>query len=537
MDSLKQLVAARLKAQVPGHPHPDAEVLSAFAENALAPKDRQVILEHVGVCADCREILFLAAPLHADTQQTFAVKKSWTPFALRWGAVAASVVIAAAVMGRHELRRTYPIAKMPAEMHSAAPSAAENTIAREKAPAELDAMSDRQVATKVAPPAAPSGHAEPKAITAKPQASMAFEKSGQVSVAQSSEDVKLEAEAKDLPTGRRDANDQAQLTLGAASASPGKQNTAVGGAVGGVISYGAAGSNAPALRKDGAAFHGFVSGTISDASGAVIPNAKVTATGPLGERTATSDPAGRFSLDHLAAGTYAVKVDVPGFHEAQSTVAVLDTKPATTDFKLEAGSTNETVEVSASAVAVAVPAVTDAIVKDKDNVKDKDDKDKELPTANGTQIAQAQSEEARSTGLETVEVKKQKSAKTRKAAPVAARALALSLWQWSLSPEGAVQRSSDQGKTWQEVSVAEGATFRAIWADGEAAWAGGNGGALYHSTDSGQHWTQVVPTANSEKLQADITRIDFSGALRGTVSTANGQAWTTTDGGQTWIRK
>ncbi len=389
-----------------------------------------------------------------------------------------------------------------------------------------DSQRAASVAPKVSQPAAAaSGHAETKAITAEPKAALDFKRSGEVSVAQSSADLKLEAKAleaqnKDLPIRGRDASELVQLTPGAAPGSAGKENTAVGGVVGeNVSSYGGVSSNAPSLRKDAVAFHGYVAGTVSDATGAVVPNAKVTAIGPQGDKTVTSDPAGKFLLDALATGTYSFKVDASGFREAElKQVAVLPEKPATVDFKLQVGAETEAVEVAAPAPSVA--AQSDALSQPSSQLSK--DKDKAMQTTPSTQMAmaqaqaQTQTEDGSSTALETVEVKKKKSAKAKKdskAAPIAAGALVPTVWQWSLSDEGVVQP------------------------EGANAWAGGNSGALYHSTDSGQHWTQVAPTANGERLQGDITRVDFSDALCGMVSTANGQAWTTLDGGQSWQRK
>jgi hypothetical protein len=47
----------------PGH-HPDADVLSAFAEHALSDHERLETLAHLSACADCREIVFLAQQAH-----------------------------------------------------------------------------------------------------------------------------------------------------------------------------------------------------------------------------------------------------------------------------------------------------------------------------------------------------------------------------------------------------------------------------------------------------------------------------------------
>jgi len=42
--------------------HPDADQLSAFAEQALPPHERERTLAHLAVCADCREIVALSLP-------------------------------------------------------------------------------------------------------------------------------------------------------------------------------------------------------------------------------------------------------------------------------------------------------------------------------------------------------------------------------------------------------------------------------------------------------------------------------------------
>ena len=61
MGVLGKLVSGRLQAQAAG-PHPDPDVLAAFAENALLQAERAQLLQHLGACHNCREILYLAAP-------------------------------------------------------------------------------------------------------------------------------------------------------------------------------------------------------------------------------------------------------------------------------------------------------------------------------------------------------------------------------------------------------------------------------------------------------------------------------------------
>ncbi len=76
--------------------------------------------------------------------------------------------------------------------------------------------------------------------------------------------------------------------------------------------------------------------------------------------------------------------------------------------------------------------------------------------------------------------------------------------------------------------------FRAVSAVGDDIWAGGAGGALFHSSNGGQSWTRVVPHSDSITLSSDIVRVEFSGLSRGVVTAASGETWLTTDGGLTW---
>lgn len=109
--------------------------------------------------------------------------------------------------------------------------------------------------------------------------------------------------------------------------------------------------------------------------------------------------------------------------------------------------------------------------------------------------------------------------------------------RWSLSADGALERSLDAGKSWQTVPVAEHVVFRAVSATGPDVWAGGAGGALYHSTDGGQSWVQVKPSVKGSTLTDDIIGIEFSDANHGKVATAKHEVWVTNDAGQIWQKQ
>ena len=106
--------------------------------------------------------------------------------------------------------------------------------------------------------------------------------------------------------------------------------------------------------------------------------------------------------------------------------------------------------------------------------------------------------------------------------------------RWTLSTDGGLQRSFDSGKTWEKVTVEQGAVFRAVSAVGPEVWTGGKAGLLYHSSDSGGHWTRIKPVSGDIVLSGDIATIEFIDAQHGKLTTTNGQVWMTSDIGQTW---
>src|SRR5262249_35501303 len=68
VDSIRKLVSERLRTQAPAT-HPDADLLTAFAENALGRGERDAVMAHLSDCPECRDVLYLSLP-HADNPQT-----------------------------------------------------------------------------------------------------------------------------------------------------------------------------------------------------------------------------------------------------------------------------------------------------------------------------------------------------------------------------------------------------------------------------------------------------------------------------------
>jgi hypothetical protein len=162
--------------------------------------------------------------------------------------------------------------------------------------------------------------------------------------------------------------------------------------------------------------------------------------------------------------------------------------------------------------------------------------------------------------------------------------------RWTISASGLVQRSLDGGKTWLDVNVATDdstpdrrvraqmatievqadstsdersetqpevkkqaksrnnekqsaptvpVVFRALCVSTNATevWAGGSGGALYHTMDAGNRWSRVIPSAAGIFLTGDILSIQFADPRNGTVTTSNAEVWTTLNDGQTWQKQ
>ncbi len=98
---------------------------------------------------------------------------------------------------------------------------------------------------------------------------------------------------------------------------------------------------------------GSIGGKVADSTGAVIPNAKITLSGPTGERTVTASESGDFEFANLIPGKYNVKAELSGFKATLvPDIEVFVGKTASLKVTLEAGNISEVVEVTAGAATV-----------------------------------------------------------------------------------------------------------------------------------------------------------------------------------------
>jgi hypothetical protein len=149
MTEVPKIVYDRLRAGLPERAsperaHPDADLLTAFAEQALSAIERDGVLEHLALCGDCREVVGLAlpatdmvgSPTAAGTAAVRATavptkaERSWLTSqklawpSLHWAALAAGVAVVASVLLVH-----------PGKLNQAMPPSVNRQVATTAPPA------------------------------------------------------------------------------------------------------------------------------------------------------------------------------------------------------------------------------------------------------------------------------------------------------------------------------------------------------------------------------------------------------------------
>jgi hypothetical protein len=418
MENLPKIARDRLQVSG-GEKHPDADLLTAFAEHSLTPLERDRIVEHLSRCSECRKVVVLAMPdaERADQPQpTKSAPRSWANWfslpVLRWGALAACLtVVAAAVLLRYpkqsqmvfegKIQQTQPAMTSSAPAAQATPSARIDEISPGRDGANLQAVPENNALAKK----------RDKPAGQEADALKGIENRRAVAAAE-------ESDAKDLPNASSGA--------------------------------------APVPTPEPRAKQAFA----APSAPAPFPAA----------RKPSSESGDR---DKLLPQTMDQAVEVraaPKSNPQQGRLNELEKKQEA-DVSLRAQT------------AVSVPS-------------------------NHSETA------ARRTSANDLNVA-----------------------EWSLSGTGVPQRSFDHGKSWQEVEVGNHAAFRAFSTVQSDIWLAGIGGLLYHSSDGGNHWTQVIPSAGGINLASDINHIEFADTQHGELTTANGETWMTSNGGSSWVKK
>jgi hypothetical protein len=586
MQNVPKIVRDRLQAAPPAVNHPDADLLTAFAERSLPDRERTVVLEHLARCGDCRDIVALSLPDVESVQTTVRPSPNrWLTWpALRWGFVAAGVVAIASLGTLQFLRRaqhatTASALKQPAPVEIAA-NEPKKEVDRFVAPTAADKKAKLQAPATPAFADSVNGavpadkekrngfHGEASATrVTQPQVGPVVGGNAGASIGgplphgprilnqyQQQNNVQNQIPApappafakqqtKDVPlNGRVPAPSEPVEVAGAAPvpATPDANFDRLAESKSAPAADSAYFTRAKPpvstaqdqalLSLAGRVAPGQVGGFVVDSSGAAVSNARVTITPSKQGKptTAVTDDRGKWLIAGLPSGSYKAEAAAPGFTTSVLALNYDANQPKAFAFTLSPGSVSETVEVAAAA-----PQLQTETAKIGSTISSNEIN--QLPI-NGRSVTDLSS-------------------------PLQAR--------WSINAAGALQRSFDQGTTWQTVDVnantalnaaslqasvnttgtkARGAnkalkrevatlTFRAVSAAGADVWAGGTGGALYHSQDAGIHWIRIVPSSAGTVLTGDILSLEFPDSQHGRLSTSTSEVWITADAGQTWQKQ
>ena len=487
-NSLRQRLRARPEPKV----HPDPDLLTAFTEQALTPKERTQVVQHLAECSYCREIVSLSLPeVQAPPVAVQAAGRSrwWAP-AYRWAAVAATVAIAATLVVEKPWRSRF-------ERPEPATTISDNSqpAGSEKAAAAAPAVAQSASSTPASEPKAnvvPLGKTEAYSASARPS-----------HIATGSGGPAVTREDRGLRTNQ---------TVDRSS------GDVVGGVVGGLRQTPMAAPPPPSPQR--------------------VKTAQAQAT-PAAESSYVSKDSQQDYVNPIIVSNAAADVtsaqpklpEAPAIKEADSSQYAADKDPR----KLR--------EAALAASEMNVPVVPPATAADQE------------PSAADTNLAKSggfayglKSGLTKAVNTTVATVKKAASAKSPSssaslgfAAPSAISAVADADQQtakrasheihWRVTPEGRLQRSIDVGQWHQVVTQNPDIQFKVVQPHGSEVWAGGNNGTLIHSWNAGVNWSQLnVPDSSS----SDITGIAIDGD-NVQVKTSNGQTFVTNDHGKTWV--
>src|ERR1700674_1495034 len=114
-------------------------------------------------------------------------------------------------------------------------------------------------------------------------------------------------------------------------------------------------------------------GTVTDVSGAVVANAKVTITETNTgiSRSAETNSSGNYSFPDLPPGQYTVSVEMPGFKkEAKTNIDLLVNTSTRVDLQLQPGNVSESIEVTAESATLRTDRTDTSRKMEKELVED-----------------------------------------------------------------------------------------------------------------------------------------------------------------------
>jgi len=467
MHHVPQFVLKRLQEKQPAaDSHPDADLLTAFAEQSLAGNERTRVMEHLTRCGDCRDVVAIALPAteigteRARKIAALPISISTTGLGwlrwptLRWGALAAGILVVTSLGVLEYSHRS------------------ENSVASNR---PQDAGAASSVSRQAPSPQATVGQTEmPKTLSAGSKTLTAHTAVGSGRAAQ-------------VPSPARSAPPR---SAPARSTLP-RSGGVVGEGVAGAASGDAGGIDAG--RGSGVSADNFA----PPREGSMVTGAQQNPTGATGQQ-------GKIGS---ALGMGEVQADGP-----------IKTESA-------AISQNQVAQNQGSLPVNGRAFTNSDVVKAKDPVPGQSASSAATPrwTVSSSGVLQRSFD-----GGDTWE-------NVNPAPTVASSGARLAMGNTARADGGSVSEAKKSRKA--EAATYPAPVFRAVAAAGLEVWAGGSGGALYHTWDGGDRWSRITPSALGVALTGDIIAIQISDPQHGEVSTSSGELWATSDDGQTWQKR
>jgi hypothetical protein len=479
MQDVPKIVRTKLRRQKPAtaDPHPDADLLTAFAEHSLAARERDQVLDHLARCGDCREVVALTLPAteaFALASYDSTARVGWLSWPiLRWRVVAAGILAVTSV-GILQYR----------QRHQEKTLVATSLTSRSESP-ESGAQS-----SALTPHATP-----PQPVAPQPE-------TGKQETAEKEPSRVRSALAVDRPATASNAFvAQPESTHRATSAGT------IRGPVAGRGSGAGHGLNAAPRRELASAATAKQNPppptTAVEVSGAAPLAPTQTAQGRIQDQLIQNEP-------EAPSQDSAVRVGKAKSAAEQASPVMVPAPLLRTDPTL----------MGMAALRWTISA-SGALQRSLDGGKTWLDVNVVADSLTGSVLVPRSQ-------TTTVEVQ---------AEPATDKTLAKSNAKLAARPAASSVAPATAKPV--EAQLASRTIFRAVAVSSNEAevWAGGSGGALYHTVDAGNRWARVVPSDAGIVLTGDIIGIRFSDPRSGAVTTSNVEIWTTADAGQTWHKK
>jgi Photosynthesis system II assembly factor YCF48 len=492
MRELPQFVLERLKRSAPPAGHPDADVLTAFAERLLPAPERAVVSEHLARCGDCRDVIALAIP--ASAVETKEVVAPFTGARVRWwnwpvlrGAAFAASVVAVAAVGIYEYQHRKPATATVAGRVEQAP------VPSPPLPNETKTAESRQESVvshaEQNQEAAPS---PPKLLAEKPSSrtggGLALRAKSMAAPAGSSRTL---GDGSRLAPGTKMAMAEPPRDLALASRSQ-EPSAQMKKQIPAPLSA-SAGQDAPATASQ----------TLDVQSQPETVTVEAQAPTRLLQAENTNPQSPFESTEDVRRAKPAATI---GGTVSASSAATVGGPPVAARNQLDLGQDYQT----------ASPLWT---ISSEGGLQRSLDGGKTWQGVNvhakpgfyagSMQVANASNEQA-----------------AKQFAKKAARN----------AKDNEANNSNSEEKS-AALETASAPVFRAVAAIGTEVWAGGSGGLLYHSSDAGTLWSRTIPSAQGVTLSGDIVGIEFLDVVHGKVVTSTSETWRTADGGQSWRKE